>query len=193
MLQNIIVGIILACVIIFLFMQDFRSPALVALTIPTALIFSMLVFHVMGMTINIISLSGLILGVGMIVDNTIVLTDNITARWQRGDDLRTAVLSGTAEVRGPMLSSVLTTCAVFIPLIFVSGIAGAMFYDEAMSVTIILLTAYLVTILAPWLHEVIREYPHMAVQAQVGRMGDIRIFCRWNIPMLRIHGENKTS
>ena len=147
LLQNIIVGIILACVIIFLFMQDFRSPALVALTIPTALIFSMLVFHVMGMTINIISLSGLILGVGMIVDNTIVLTDNITARWQRGDDLRTAVLSGTAEVRGPMLSSVLTTCAVFIPLIFVSGIAGAMFYDEAMSVTIILLTAYLVTII----------------------------------------------
>ena len=147
LLQNIIVGIILACVIIFLFMQDFRSPALVALTIPTALIFSMLVFHVMGMTINIISLSGLILGVGMIVDNTIVLTDNITARWQRGDDLRTAVLSGTAEVRRPMLSSVLTTCAVFIPLIFVSGIAGAMFYDEAMSVTIILLTAYLVTII----------------------------------------------
>jgi multidrug efflux pump subunit AcrB len=147
LLQNIIVGIILACIIIFLFMQDFRSPALVALTIPTALIFSMLVFHIVGITINIISLSGLILGVGMIVDNTIVLTDNITARWQRGDDLRTAVLSGTAEVRAPMLSSVLTTCAVFIPLIFVSGIAGAMFYDEAMSVTIILLTAYLVTII----------------------------------------------
>ncbi len=146
LVQNIIVGVILACLIIFLFMQDFRSPALVALTIPTALIFSMLVFYMAGLTINIISLSGLILGVGMMVDNTIILTDNITARWQRGDSLRRAVLKGTSEVTGPMLSSVLTTCAVFIPLIFVSGIAGAMFYDQAMAVTIVLLTAYVVTI-----------------------------------------------
>ncbi len=145
--QNIIAGILLACIIIFMFMQDFRSPALVALTIPTALIFSMLVFRLAGMTLNIISLSGLILGVGMIVDNTIVLTDNITARWRRGDDLRTAVLEGTSEVTAPMLSSVLTTCAVFIPLVFVSGVAGAMFYDEAMAVTITLLTAYLVTVI----------------------------------------------
>lgn len=146
LIQNIIVGIILACIVIFLFMQDFRSPALVALTIPTALIFSMLIFYAIGLSINIISLSGLVLGVGMMVDNTIVLTDNITARWLRGDDLRTAVLKGTKEVLAPMLSSVLTTCAVFIPLIFVSGIAGAMFYDQAMAITIVLLTAYVVTV-----------------------------------------------
>lgn len=143
---NIIAGVVLACLIIFLFMRDFRSPALVALTIPTALVFSILVFHVIGLTINIISLSGLILGVGMMVDNTIILTDNITARWQRGDSLRQAVLKGTAEVTGPMLSSVLTTCAVFIPLIFVSGIAGAMFYDQAIAVSVVLLTSYVVTI-----------------------------------------------
>lgn len=143
---NIIAGIILACLIIFLFMQDFRSPALVALTIPTALIFSMLIFYIIGLTINIISLSGLLLGVGMMVDNTIILTDNITARWQRGEQLRDAVINGTKEVTGPMLSSVLTTCAVFIPLIFVNGIAGAMFYDEAMAVTVVLLSSYIVTI-----------------------------------------------
>ncbi len=143
---NIIAGVILACLVIFLFMRDFRSPALVAFTIPSALIFSMLVFYAIGLTINIISLSGLILGVGMMVDNTIVLTDNITARWRRGEKLRTAVLRGTAEVTGPMLSSVLTTCAVFIPLIFVSGIAGAMFYDQAMAVSIVLLTSYAVTV-----------------------------------------------
>ncbi len=146
LIQNIIVGILLACIVIFLFMQDFRSPLLVALTIPTALIFSMLIFFLCGLTINIISLSGLLLGVGMMVDNTIVLTDNITARWNRGDSLRTAVLKGTSEVRGAMLSSVLTTCAVFIPLVFVSGTAGAMFYDQALAVSIVLLTAYIVTI-----------------------------------------------
>lgn len=144
--QNIVVAVLLTCLIIFLFMKDFRSSALVALTIPAALVFSMLVFGLAGLTINIISLSGLILGVGMMVDNSIVLIDNITARWNRGDDLRTAVLSGTGEVIAPMLSSVLTTCAVFIPLIFMSGIAGALFYDQAMAVTIVLLTAYVVTI-----------------------------------------------
>lgn len=146
LIGNIIAGIVLACLVIFLFMRDFRSPALVAFTIPTALVFSILVFHIIGLTINIISLSGLILGVGMMVDNTIILTDNITARWQRGEKLRTAVLKGTSEVIGPMLSSVLTTCAVFIPLIFVSGIAGAMFYDQAMAVTVVLLTSYAVTV-----------------------------------------------
>ena len=146
LVNNIVIGIVLACIIIFLFMQDFRSPALVALTIPTALIFTMLIFYVIGLTINIISLSGLVLGVGMMVDNTIVLTDNITARWQRGDSLRKAVVRGTSEVVAPMLSSVLTTCAVFIPLVFVSGIAGALFYDQAMAVTITLLTAYAMTV-----------------------------------------------
>lgn len=146
LIQNIVTGIILACIVIFLFMQDFRSPVLVALTIPTALIVSMLVFHIAGLTINIISLSGLILGVGMMVDNTIVLTDNITSRWQRGESLRKAVLKGTAEVMAPMLSSVLTTCVVFIPLIFLSGIAGAMFHDQAMAVTIVLLTALVITV-----------------------------------------------
>lgn len=143
---NIIAGVLLACLVIFLFMKDFRSPALVAFTIPSALLFSMLVFYAAGLTINIISLSGLILGVGMMVDNTIILTDNITARWLRGEKLRTAVLRGTAEVTGPMLSSVLTTCAVFIPLVFVSGIAGAMFFDQAMAVSIVLLTSYVVTV-----------------------------------------------
>lgn len=143
---NIVVGVLLACLVIFLFMKDFRSPALVSLTIPLSLLFSMLVFYCIGLTINIISLSGLILGVGMLTDNTVVLIDNITARWQRGDNLRAAVLEGTKEVTGAMLSSVLTTCAVFIPLIFVSGIAGAMFYDQAMSITVVLLTSYIVTI-----------------------------------------------
>ena len=147
LLQNIVVALLLASVIIFLFMRDFRSPVLVILTMPVALIFSMLCFYAIGLTLNIISLSGLLLGVGMMTDNTVILVDNITGRWQREGNLRSAVLEGTKEVRGAMLSSVLTTCAVFIPLIFMSGIAGAMFYDQAMSVTIVLLTSYIVTIL----------------------------------------------
>ena len=146
LLWNIILGILLACLVIFLFMQDFRNSALVSLTMPIALVFSLFIFYLAGISLNIVSLSGLLLGVGMMADNTIILIDNITGCWQRDGDLREAVIRGTKEVTGPMLSAVLTTCAVFIPLIFISGIAGALFFDEAMAVTIVLLTSYVVTI-----------------------------------------------
>ena len=146
LLLNILMAILLDIVVIFFFMKDFRSPLLVALTIPVSLVISFFVFYAIGLSINIISLSGLLLGVGMMVDNTIVLTDNITARWQRGEQLREAVVEGTAEVRGAMLSSVLTTCAVFIPLIFLNGLAGQLFYDQAIAVTTVLLVSYAVTV-----------------------------------------------
>jgi len=146
LLLNIILAILLDIVVIFFFMKDLRSPLLVALTIPVSLVVSFFVFYAIGLSINIISLSGLLLGVGMMVDNTIVLTDNITARWQRGEALRSAVVEGTKEVRGAMLSSVLTTCAVFIPLIFLNGLAGQLFYDQAVAVTTVLLVSYAVTV-----------------------------------------------
>ena len=96
----------------------------------------------MGISINIISLSGLILGTGMMVDNSIIVVDNITARWQRGERLIAAVDRGAREVMMPLLSSILTTCAVFVPLIFINGMAGAMFYDQAMAVSITLFVSY---------------------------------------------------
>ena len=147
MVRNLIYGALFACLIIFFFMQDFRSPLLVVITIPTALILSFLFFYVIGISINIISLSGLVLGLGMMVDNSIITIDNITQRWQKGELLADACVYGTQEVFTPMLSSVLTTCAIFIPLIFMSGIAGALFYDEAMAVTITLLSALIVSVL----------------------------------------------
>ena len=146
LIWSILISILLATGVVFFFMQDFRSPALIALTIPSSLVLSLLLFYLVGLSINIISLSGLLLGVGMMVDNAIILTDNITGRWQRGDSLMDAVVEGTREVTGPMLSSVLTTCAVFIPLIFVKGIAGALFFDEAVSITIVLLASYVLTL-----------------------------------------------
>lgn len=146
LIQNIVLGIILACLVIMLFMRNLRSAFLVVLTIPIALILSMLFFYLLHISINIVSLSGMILGVGMMVDNSIITIDNINARWVSGWPLRKAVVDGTKEVAGPMLSSVLTTCSVFIPLIFLSGMAGAMFYDQAMAVTITLFCALGVTV-----------------------------------------------
>ena len=109
------------------------------ISIPLSLILTLLCFYVLGISINVISLSGLILGVGMMVDNAIIVIDNIR---QRGD-----VIRGTKEVFMPMLSSVLTTCSVFIPLIFLSGTAGALFYDQAMGVTIALFASLLVAVM----------------------------------------------
>jgi len=147
MVRNLLYGALFACIIIFFFMQDFRSPMLVVITIPTALILSFLFFYVLKISINIISLSGLVLGLGMMVDNSIITIDNITQRWMKGEPLQDACVYGTQEVFTPMLSSVLTTCAIFVPLIFMSGIAGVLFYDEAMAVTITLLSALIVSVL----------------------------------------------
>ena len=147
MVKNLLFGALFACIIIFFFMQDVHSPLLVVITIPTALILSFLFFYVLHISINIISLSGLVLGLGMMVDNSIITIDNITQRWQKGELLEDACVYGTQEVFTPMLSSVLTTCAIFIPLIFMSGIAGALFYDEAMAVTITLVSALIVSVL----------------------------------------------
>lgn len=147
LLENILVGALLAVAVIFLFMQSFRTSLLIVITIPTALIISLLGFYILGISINIISLAGLIMGVGMMVDNSIIVIDNITYHWQAGKKLQDAVVIGAREVFAPMLSSVLTTCAVFVPLIFMSGIAGALFYDQAMAVTLTLFSSLLVSVL----------------------------------------------
>ena len=141
---NLYVGAFLACLILFLFMRQWRLSLLIVLTIPLSLILTLLCFYLLGITLNVISLSGLILGVGMIVDNSIIVIDNIMQRWHGGLPLREAVVKGTGEVFTPMLSSVLTTCSIFIPLIFLSGTAGALFYDQAMGVTTSLFASLLV-------------------------------------------------
>ncbi|RED94936.1 efflux RND transporter permease subunit [Marinoscillum furvescens] len=144
--QSLAWGIALAFVVMFFFMKDFRSPFLIGVSVPIAVLGTLLSFHLCGITINIISLSGLILGVGMMVDNSIIVIDNITQYRNRGFGLLQAAAKGTSEVFSPLLSSVLTTCAVFIPLIFLSGISGALFFDQAMAVSLGLLTSLLVSV-----------------------------------------------
>ncbi|MFR9502589.1 MAG: efflux RND transporter permease subunit [Rikenellaceae bacterium] len=145
--NNLIAGAVLACFVIFFFMGDLRSPLLIIITIPLSLIVTLLAFYAFGISINIISLSGLILGVGMMVDNSIIVIDNIVQRWSSGMNLKEAISKAVGEVFTPMLSSILTTCSVFLPLIFLSGVAGALFYDQAMAVTIALFSSLLVSVL----------------------------------------------
>jgi len=134
--QSLIIGSILAFIVMFFFLQDARAPWLIGLTIPTSVIISLMMFYLLGISINIISLSGLILGVGLMIDNSIIVIDNINQYVERGQPVEVACVKGTNEVIRPLISSALTTSAVFIPLIFLSGISGALFYDQAMAITI---------------------------------------------------------
>lgn len=155
---NLLIGAFLACIIIFVFLREWRLSLLVALSVPLSLVLTLLAFYLCGISLNIISLSGLILGVGMIVDNAIIVIDNIRSRrnpvgiesaCEVGDDgkkLAEIVTSRTREMFTPMLSSVLTTCSVFIPLIFLSGTAGALFYDQAMGITFALFASLIVAV-----------------------------------------------
>lgn len=144
--QSLLLGGLLAFLIMFLFLKDTRSPWLIGFSIPVSLVISLLFFHVMNLSLNIISLSGLILGVGMMIDNSIIVIDNITQRMERGESLAQSCIRGTNEVIRPLISSVLTTCAVFLPLIFISGISGALFYDQAVAVAIGLFVSLLVSV-----------------------------------------------
>jgi len=134
--QNLLMGGILAFLLMFFFLKDAKSPFIIGFSIPATLVISLLFFYVVGLSINIISLAGLILGIGMMIDNSIVVIENITQWIDKGLSLVEACIKGTNEIITPLISSVLTTCAVFIPLIFLSGISGALFYDQAIAIII---------------------------------------------------------
>ncbi len=144
--QSLVWSIVLAVLVMLFFLKDIRSALIIAFSIPISTVISILFFQVLGLSINTISLAGLIIGVGMMVDNSIIVIDNINQYRERGYALLDACNRGTVEIIRPLLSSVLTTCAVFIPLIFLGGIAGALFYDQAMAVSIGLFVSLFVSI-----------------------------------------------
>ena len=158
---NLYMGALMACLVLMLFMKKWRLSLLVVLSIPLSLIITILCFYLLGISMNVISLSGLILGVGMMVDNAIIVVDNITAQTPKiptKEELEGVVVRCTREVFTPMLSSVLTTCSVFLPLIFLSGTAGALFYDQAMGITTALFASLLVaTVVIPVYYMVLHK------------------------------------
>lgn len=145
--SNLWQGLVLICLISLLFFKDIRTPSIISLGLVVALIISMLFYYLFGLSLNIISLSGLILALGMMIDSSIIVTDNISQYREKDGLLDQACIKGTNEIITPLLSSILTTIAVFVPLVFVSGIAGALFYDQAVSVSLGLAASYIVGII----------------------------------------------
>ena len=144
--QNLILGLLLVFVVCLIFMRSARSSFIIGLSIIVGVILTFLLFYLFNVSINIISMAGLILAVGMMIDNSVIVTENITQFRHRGNGLMNACVKGTNEMITPMLSSSLTTVAVFVPLIFMSGIAGAIFSDQAFSITAGLAASYIVGI-----------------------------------------------
>jgi len=158
---------------------DNLKQNLIYITIPASLIVSMLVFYLAGLTINIISLSGLILGAGMMIDNSIIVIDNITQYRQRGNSLFKACVDGTNEVIRPLISSVLTTCAVFIPLVFLSDISGALFFDQAIAIAIGLIVSLLMSIMIiPVLYHLIHNEKSSVKKVNNSRFRMVNIYER---------------
>lgn len=140
--QNFTLGFLLIFIVAVLFIGDVRSPLVIGITMVTSVVITFAFFYLCKVSLNIISLSGLILAVGMMIDNAIIVTENVSQYRERGYSLKRAAAEGTNEMITPMLSSSLTTIAVFVPLVFLSGIAGAIFTDQAFSITSGLMISY---------------------------------------------------
>jgi multidrug efflux pump subunit AcrB len=152
--SSLLWGGLFAFAVLFLFMADYRTPLIIGLSLPVSLLLSFSVFWLFDISINIISLSGLALGLGMLIDNAIIVLDNISRKQAAGFSLVEACAKGAQEVMAPLISSVLTTLAVFVPLIYLNGLSGALFYDQALSVAAILSVSLLVSfVLLPLLYK----------------------------------------
>ncbi|MEL6864149.1 MAG: efflux RND transporter permease subunit [Bacteroidota bacterium] len=143
--QSLLMACVLVGLILFLFTRQWRSALIVGLCIPIALLLSLIFFYALGLSINMISLSGLIMGVGLMVDNAVIVVDNIVQERTKSD-LARACAVGTHQVIRPLIASTLTTCLIFLPLILLSGMAGVLFYDQAVAVAIGLGVSLLVSI-----------------------------------------------
>ena len=133
--DNIFVGGLLTLGTLLVFLRNVRSTLIVALSIPVSVMGTFLALSACGRTLNVISLAGIAFAVGMLIDNSVVVLENIFVRWQAGEDPRTAAIRGTSEVWGAIVASTLTNVAVFLPVLFVRGEAGQLFGDIALAIS----------------------------------------------------------
>ena len=146
--QALMLGGLLAIIVLFVFLRRPRALLAVAVAVPLSLGITLVLFDLFDVTFNLISLSGLALGVGMLVDNGIVVVENIARLREEGYSPLEAALSGTVEVAGAIATSTLTTIAVFFPITFVEGLAGRLFRDQSLAVICSLLASLLVALTA---------------------------------------------
>ncbi|MFQ5983712.1 MAG: efflux RND transporter permease subunit, partial [Woeseiaceae bacterium] len=141
-----IFGGILAIIVLYGFLGDARATSIIAVAIPVSVIGTFLLMYANEISLNIMSLGGVALAVGMLVDNAIVVLENIFRKREQGEEILEAARSGTTEVAGAVIAATLTTIAVFFPMVFISGIAGQLFRDQALTVTFALAFSLIVAL-----------------------------------------------
>ena len=145
-LENMIVGAILAIIILFIFLKDIKPTLVIACSIPLSVVFAVVLMYFTNITLNVISLSGLALGIGMLVDNSIVVIENIYRLRGEGYSIRKAAVEGASQVTGAIIASTLTTICVFAPIIFTDGITRQLFVDIALTIAFTLAASLLVAL-----------------------------------------------
>ncbi len=133
-ISNIIMGVLLAALVLFVFLRDWGATMVISVSMPLCIVSVFLLMRVLGITLNMMSLGGVAMGVGMIVDNSIVVLENIFRYRSEGHDNYSACTKGTGEVSLSIVASTLTTVAVFLPLGLTDGIVGMMFYDFCLTI-----------------------------------------------------------
>lgn len=157
-INTAVLGGILAILILLYFLKNIRSTLIIGVAIPISVIITFFLMFSFDISLNIISLGGLALGIGMLVDSSIVVLEAVQRYRDDGQDLYNAALNGTSEVAGAVTASTFTTVAVFFPIVFVEGIAGQLFRDMALTVTFSLLASLVVSLtLVPMLYASMRR------------------------------------
>lgn len=145
-IQNIIIGVVLAAAVLFFFLRDWGSTAVISVSMPLCIVAVFLVMQWMDITMNMMSLGGIAMGVGMIVDNSIVVLENIFRFRSEGKSRWEACVDGTAEVALSISASTLTTIAVFLPISMSDGIVGMLFSEFTTTICTLLLTSLIVAL-----------------------------------------------
>ncbi len=145
-LRTALYGGLLAILVLFLFLRSWKTTLIISLAIPISVVATFFLMYVSGISLNIMSLGGLTLGIGLLVDNAIVVLESIQRRRDEGMDEIEAAQTGTSEVARAVIASTLTTICVFVPIVFVEGVAGQLFGDQAMTVAFSLVVSLLVAL-----------------------------------------------
>ena len=164
-----VVGGLLSVLVIFLFLRDGWSTFVISLSLPVSIITTFFFMGQLGLSLNVMSLGGLALATGLVVDDSIVVLESIAKARERGLGILEAAISGTREVFMAVVASTLTTIAVFLPLVFVEGIAGQLFRDQALTVSIAIAVSLLVSMTLVPMLSALRGRPPLQLQAEPAR------------------------
>ncbi len=172
-MSNAVIGGIIAILVLFFFLRDVRGTIIVGFAIPVSVMVCFFLMLQFGVSMNIMSLGGLALGIGMLVDNSIVVLESIFVRRSLGDDAAVAAEKGSSLVSGAVVASTLTTVVVFLPIVFIDGIGGQLFRDLGLTVTFALLASLVVSLtLMPTLFNLFSRWSKKKSKAERDSVSD---------------------